>query len=44
MCFTDLAGAEDWFIRWRRGVTTRIDVGFDVLIVARRLRGAARFV
>jgi hypothetical protein len=23
------AGGEDWFLRWRRGVSNRIDLGFD---------------
>lgn len=30
-CFTDFAGATDWLARWRRGVTGRSDLGFDVL-------------
>ena len=25
------AGATDWFVRWRRGLSDRIDLGFDVL-------------
>ncbi|MGA3009143.1 MAG: hypothetical protein ABSD72_02665 [Terracidiphilus sp.] len=29
---TDVAGASDWFMRWRRGMTRRTDLGFDLLI------------
>jgi hypothetical protein len=29
---TDLAGASDWFTRWRRGMASRTDIGFDALI------------
>jgi hypothetical protein len=28
---TDMAGAEDWLVRWRRGMTSRTDLGFDLL-------------
>jgi hypothetical protein len=31
-CYADLVGATDWFVRWRRGVGSRIDLGFDALI------------
>lgn len=31
VCPVDLAGATDWFVRWRRGVSGRIDLGFDAL-------------
>ncbi len=27
----DHGGGTDWFVRWRRGLSNRIDVGFDVL-------------
>jgi len=50
MCFTDLAGAEDWFIRWRRGITERLDLGFDLLADNRSdgkldatIKGAVRY-
>ncbi len=26
------AGGTDWFVRWRRGVSNRIDLGFDVQV------------
>jgi hypothetical protein len=29
---TDVAGASDWFTRWRRGMTSRTDLGFDFLL------------
>jgi hypothetical protein len=29
---TDIAGASDWFMRWRRGMTSRTDLGFDGLV------------
>ena len=29
---TDVAGASDWFVRWRRGMSSRTDLGFDALI------------
>lgn len=28
---TDVLGASDWLVRWRRGMTRRIDFGFDIL-------------
>jgi len=31
-CFADLTGATDWFVRWRHGLSSRIDLGFDALI------------
>ena len=32
VCAADLIGATDWFVRWRHGLTDRIDLGFDALI------------
>jgi len=29
---TDVAGASDWLMRWRRGIASRTDLGFDLLI------------
>jgi hypothetical protein len=31
-CYTDIGGGPDWLVRWRRGVTGRTDLGFDVQI------------
>jgi hypothetical protein len=31
-CSIDLAGASDWFVRWRRGIADNSDLGFDAEI------------
>lgn len=31
-CDIDMVGASDWLGRWRRGLTSRTDIGFDLLI------------
>jgi hypothetical protein len=31
-CSIDMAGASDWFVRWRRGITSDSDLGFDAQI------------
>ncbi len=30
-CAIDMTGAADWFVRWRRGVSDKSDLGFDAL-------------
>jgi len=31
-CPIDIVGATNWFVRWRRGVTGKTDLGFDVQV------------
>jgi hypothetical protein len=31
-CAIDLSGASDWFMRWRRGIASEADLGFDAEI------------
>jgi hypothetical protein len=33
-CITDMIGATNWLARWRRGVTSRTDLGFDLLVAS----------
>jgi hypothetical protein len=47
---TDVAGASDWFTRWRRGMTSRTDLGFDALVAVHpdgnqeiTIKGATRY-
>jgi hypothetical protein len=47
---TDVAGASDWFTRWRRGMTSRTDLGFDALVAVHpdgnqeiTIKGALRY-
>ena len=45
-CYSDLFGGSDWFFRWRRGIATRADLGFDAQVADQSdgvLTGTAKF-
>jgi hypothetical protein len=43
-CTDDMIGATNWLVRWRRGLTRRTDLGFDLLVASNQtiLAGAAK--